>query len=125
MARQDDIPNQKRSSFRISWIIYLVLAIVLGYIVWLILSADGPLSRGLGDALGAAGNFVTGVVSGCTAQPDCAKLTDKEACPRPNCEWVTSQDSNIQPYCASTTGRPVGGGEFYSPKSILGIGFNA
>lgn len=89
-------------------------------------NSNGPLPRGLGNLFGAAANLVNGVINGCTSQGDCTKSTEPDSCNKINgCEWDPGNSSTnpaTTALCLNTSGRPPGGGNFFSSSCVLGMG---
>ena len=89
-------------------------------------NSNGPLANGLANILGAAANLVNGIINGCTSQGDCTKSSEQDSCNKINgCEWDPG-DAKATPSttasCLNTSGRPPGGGNFFSGSCVLGMG---
>jgi hypothetical protein len=89
-------------------------------------NSNGPLPKGLGNLFGAAANLVNGIINGCTSQGDCAKSTEQDTCNKMSgCEWdpgTATATTPAAPSCLNTSGRPPGGGNFFSGSCVLGMG---
>lgn len=75
-------------------ILYLVLGLmIIGAIkaVSTLLNGTGPLTKGMGQLMGAGANVINTVVNGCKSQPDCSKedgQTEKQCTSMSNCTWA-------------------------------------
>jgi len=85
-------------------------------------NSNGPLPTGLGNLFGAAANLVNGIINGCTSQGDCTKSTEQDSCNKMNgCAWDPGT-ATATASCLNTSGRPPGGGNFFSGSCVLGMG---
>ena len=88
----------------------IILIIVLGILktVNSVLNCSGPLCQGLNKVFGAVAGVINSLTSGCTTQPDCSPLKDKDSCNNvTNCSWSSTSSTGV---CVNTTGRAVGSG---------------
>ena len=89
-------------------------------------NSNGPLPTGLGNLFGAAANLINGVIDGCTSQGDCTQPSSQDTCNKMSgCEWDPGTATATTPAvasCLNTSGRPPGGGNFFSGSCVLGMG---
>ena len=89
-------------------------------------NGNGPLPTGLGNLFGAAANLVNGIINGCTSQGDCTQPSSQDTCNKMSgCEWDPGTATATKPAvasCLNTSGRPPGGGNFFSGSCVLGMG---
>ena len=89
-------------------------------------NSNGPLPTGLGNFFGAAANLINGVIDGCKSQGDCKQPSDEDTCNKMSgCEWDPGNPKAspaTTPNCLNTSGRPPGGGGFFSGSCVLGMG---
>ena len=100
-----------------------ILIIVLGILKTLnsVLNCSGPLCKGLSQAFGAVAGVINSLTSGCTTQPDCSPLKDKDTCNNTtNCSWSSTSSTGV---CVNTTGRAVGSGGLTSLDCGFFLGF--
>jgi hypothetical protein len=98
---------------------------VIGFLKILsqLFNSNGPLPTGLGNLFGAAANLVNGIINGCTSQGDCTQPSSQDTCNKMSgCEWDPGTATSSKPACLNTSGRPPGGGNFFSGSCVLGMG---
>lgn len=129
--------HESANSSTLHWLsshwLMLVMVIVGGVLVLGVVrfisqmfNGDGPIQKGIGDALGAAANFVNGITNGCSSQADCSKATSEDPCNKSQgCSWNESKSGDTKSSCINVTGNSPGNKSFFSTSCVLGMGFIA
>lgn len=133
----DENTHESSNSKTLHWLsshwLMVVMVIVGGIVIIGVMkfitqmfNGDGPIQQGIGQALGAAANFVNGIVNGCTSQADCTKDGDKDSCNKSTgCAWSDAQTGDEKSSCLNTTGNTPGNRSLFSSSCVLGMGFIA
>ena len=99
-------------------IIYIVLLILAGFVVYVILNTllNSDLARKLSDFFGDANDAFKSLMDGCKKQSDCETFGSKDDCKGGNgCAWGKEKT------CKISTGKKPGEGGFYKPGCALGM----